>query len=87
MRPLKFPEADSSLSSISFTLIERVEQNSVVPIAVERASFIAMWSPTIRERARLLFGAPVRVLVNYSTHGPMHLDTERRWGDSSRLDW
>jgi hypothetical protein len=48
---------------------------------------MSWWKPGWWERVRVLFGAPVRVLVNYSAHGPLHLDTEPNWGASLPLEW
>jgi hypothetical protein len=54
-----------------------------IPIVVEDEAFISMWRPSLRDRLNVALGAPVRVLVNYSVHGPLHVDTERGWGTSS----
>jgi hypothetical protein len=50
-------------------------------------AFMSWWKPSWLERIRLLRGAPVRVKVNYSLHGPLHLDTESTWGAPSSIDW
>lgn len=83
MKPIGFVEA-LHLQSISFAACEVDEGNARdISIIVEDGAFVSMWRPSLRERARLAFGAPVRVLVNYSVHGPLHVDTERCWGTSS----
>jgi hypothetical protein len=64
-----------------------ITYRSGLPIAVEDGAFMSWWKPTWIERIRIAFGAPVRVQVNYSLYGPLHLDTETRWGAPSRRDW
>jgi hypothetical protein len=60
---------------------------SAPPIVVEDGAFMSWWKPGWLERIKLLCGAPVRVKVNYSLYGPLHLDTESTWGAPSSTDW
>jgi hypothetical protein len=85
MKPIAFGEANRRLSNITFAARGVGEQDTApnIPIVIEDGAFVSMWLPSLRERLRLAFGAPVRVLVNYSAHGPLHVDTERGWGTSS----
>jgi hypothetical protein len=55
-------------------------------IAVEDGAFVSWWQPTCQERIRILCGLPVRVLVNYSLYGPLHVDTQSGWGVSTGDD-
>ncbi len=85
MKPIAFREANRCLLNTTFTAREIGEQHTApnIPIIIEDGAFVSMWHPSLRERLRLALGAPVRVLVNYSVHGPLHVDTERGWGTCS----
>ena len=84
MKPILFGESNYRLSNITFVARGVGEQitASDIPIVIEDRAFVSMWLPSLRERLRLALGAPVRILVNYSAHGPLHVDTERGWGSS-----
>lgn len=88
MQPIVSGKADRGLLSITFVARGVDEQDTVpnIPVVVEDLAFVSMWRPSLRDRLRLALGAPVRVLVNYSVHGPLHVDTERAWGTSSLDD-
>jgi hypothetical protein len=85
MTPIASGEAHFRLLNITFAARGIGEQPTApnIPIVIEDRAFVSMWLPSLRERLRLALGAPVRVLVNYSVHGPLHLDTERGWGTCS----
>jgi hypothetical protein len=85
MKPIASGAAKRCLSNITFAARGVGEQDTAnnIPIVVEDQAFVSMWLPSLRERLRLALGAPVRVLVNYSVHGPLHVDTERGWGTCS----
>jgi hypothetical protein len=85
MKPIAFGEANRCLSNITFAACGVREQDTAhnIPIVIEDQALMSMWLPSLRERLRLAFGAPVRVLVNYSVHGPLHVDTVRGWGTCS----
>ena len=85
MKPIIFGEANYRLLNITFTACRVGEEHTVpnIPIVIEDRAFVSMWLPSLRERLKLALGAPVRVLVNYSVHGPLHVDTERDWGTCS----
>jgi hypothetical protein len=89
MTPFRHPYATSRLVSLSFETMASDSDKYVggpnrPPITVEDNAFVSWWKPICRERLRILCGAPVRVLVNYSLHGPLHLDTQSGWGASRR---
>ena len=88
MRCLQHPYARARLTSLRFESAPAVTEPAASrpPIVVEDNAFVSWWQPLWRERLRILCGAPVRVLVNYSLHGPLHLDTKSRWGVSSRRE-
>jgi hypothetical protein len=85
MKPIAFGEARCRLLNITFAAREVCEHPTApdIPIVIEDRAFVSTWLPSLRERLRLALGAPVRVLVNYSVHGPLHVDTERGWGTCS----
>lgn len=85
MKPIAFGEANCRLLNITFAARGFGEQDTAldIPVVIEDQAFVSMWLPSLRDRLRLALGAPVRVLVNYSVHGPLHVDTERSWGTSS----
>ena len=85
MKPIAFGEADRRLLSIAFATSAVDEQDTApnIPIVVEDQAFVSMWHPSLRDRLKVALGAPVRVLVNYSVRGPLHVDTERGWGTCS----
>jgi hypothetical protein len=85
MKPIASGEADRCLSNITFAARGVDEQDTApnIPIVVEDQAFVSMWHPSLRDRLKVALGAPVRVLVNYSVHGPLHVDTERDWGTCS----
>jgi hypothetical protein len=85
MKPIASGNAHCRLLSITFVAGAVCEQSTApdIPIVVEDEALVSMWLPSLRERLRLALGAPVRVLVNYSAHGPLHVDTERGWGTCS----
>lgn len=93
MKPISnHPSATAKLMTVRFEAgplegNQAVTQTNCPPIAVEDGAFMSWWRPSWRERLRLLCGAPVRVMVNYSLHGPLHLDTESAWGAPSSVDW
>jgi hypothetical protein len=92
MRPLRRQSTTATLESLSFKALPLPGDCPAAgparpPIAIEDNAFSSWWQPTWRERVRLLLGAPVRVLVNYSLHGPLDLDTQSRWGAPSARDW
>jgi hypothetical protein len=89
VRPIAGIYADDILTSIRFESrpVKSYSGPHLPVVAVEDHSFMSWWKPNWRERLRLLLGGRVRVMVNYSTHGPLHLDTEGGWGDSSPHDW
>jgi hypothetical protein len=58
--------------------------SAAIPVAAEGNACMAMWRPSWRERLRVALGAPIRVLINYSLHGPLHVDTEAGAGAPSR---
>jgi hypothetical protein len=92
MRPVpirdRYPEAAAYLDQVSFRSLPLAPSayKPEIFVELEGGSFMSWWNPGWWERIRLLFGAPVRVLVNYCDRGPLHLDTEPDWGDSSPLD-
>jgi hypothetical protein len=85
MKPIAFGETNYRLLNITFAAREIGEQDTPynIPIVVEDQAFVSMWLPSLRERLRLVLGAPVRVLVSYSVHGPLHVDAECGWGTCS----
>jgi hypothetical protein len=85
MKPIASGEAHGRLLSITFAAGSIWEHPTApdIPVAVEDEALVSMWRPSLRERLRLVLGAPVRVLVNYSAHGPLHVDAEAGWGTSS----
>jgi hypothetical protein len=85
MKPIASGDMHCRLLSITFAARGVGEQDTTpnIPIVIEDGAFVSLWLPSLRERLRLAFGAPVRVLVNYSVHGPLHVDTERSWGACS----
>jgi hypothetical protein len=85
MKPIGFGEANYRLLNITFAARGVGEERTApdIPIVIEDRAFVSMWRPSLRERLKLALGAPVRVLVNYSVHGPLHVDTEGGWGTSS----
>jgi hypothetical protein len=86
MKPIAFGVANRCLLNITFAargLGEQQDTASNIPIVIEDEAFVSMWLPSLRERVRLALGAPVRVLVNYSIRGPLHVDTEGGWGTCS----
>jgi hypothetical protein len=92
MRPIIHPSATARLISLQFESTpcedgQPITYRSGPPIAVEDGAFMSWWKPSWPERIRLLCGVPVRVKVNYSLHGPLHLDTESTWGAPSSPDW
>jgi hypothetical protein len=89
MTPLARQSTQDTLGSIKFTTVDDAQRNgqpSLPPIVVEGDAFMSWWRPNWRERIKLLFGGPVRVVVNYSLHGPLAVDTEAKWGDGERPD-
>jgi hypothetical protein len=87
MRPYRHSFATSRLLSLRFEATPRDGEGATLfmsrpPITVEDNAFVSWWRPDVYERIRILHGAPVRVLVNYSLHGPLYLDTELGWGTS-----
>ncbi|MEA2833480.1 MAG: hypothetical protein QOG66_1682 [Methylobacteriaceae bacterium] len=86
MKPLTTGEADAWLEKLELTMraADGASTSAAIPIAAEDDACVAMWRPTWRERLRVAFGAPIRVLLNYSLHGPLHVDTEAGAGASSR---
>ena len=87
MRSLKTDATDAWLTKIAVTWSATAEPASGAPqiaVATEDGACISMWRPNRRERLRLALGAPVRVLMNFSLHGPLHLDTEAGFGASAR---
>jgi hypothetical protein len=93
MRPIPivgpYAEAKEKLDRLTFTVLVDGDKEVVryPEIIVDGGAFMSSWKPGWRERIRLLIGAPVRVLVNYSAYGPLYLDTESDWGVSSPRDW
>jgi hypothetical protein len=85
MKPTEFGEANHCLLNITFAARGVGEEHATpnIPIVIEDRAFVSMWLPSLRERLKLALGAPVRVLVNYSVHGPLHVDAEAGWGTSS----
>jgi hypothetical protein len=87
MQPLRTCETDAWLNDIRLTFREATSNSASttlgIPVAAEDNACISMWAPTWRERLRLAFGVPVRVLLNYSPHAPLYVDTEG-WAASSR---
>jgi hypothetical protein len=86
MKPLTTGEADAWLEKLELTMraADGVGASAAIPVAAEGNACMAMWHPTWRERLRVAFGAPIRVLLNYSLHGPLHVDTEAGAGAPSR---
>lgn len=87
MHSLKTDETEAWLTKITVTWSEASGQASAAPavaVATEDGACISMWRPNWRERLRLALGAPVRVLMNFSLHGPLHLDTEAGSGAPAR---
>jgi hypothetical protein len=87
VRPLRHPYAKARLVSVRFEVLpdDEIAADADKPlITVEDNAFISWWKPTWSERIKILCGCPVRVLVNYSSHGPLYLDVSLSWG-SSRL--
>jgi len=85
MRPFRHPYAEARLVSVSFETITddaMVADSDKLPITVEDNAFVSWWKPIWRERIMILCGVPVRVLVNYSSHGPLYLDVSLGWGSS-----
>jgi hypothetical protein len=92
MRPLNHPSAAARLISLQFESApcdddQPITHSSGPPIAVEDGAFMSWWKPSWSERIRLLCGTSVRVTVNYSLYGPLHLEAESTWGAPSSLDW
>lgn len=92
MRPLARAFTTAVLEQLRFEALPSPDDRPFAatdrpPIAIEDNAFASWWQPTWLERLRILCGAPVRVLVNYSLHGPLDLDTQSRWGASSARDW
>lgn len=85
MKPIASGKANGRLLSITFAACEN-RSTPDIPIVIEDDAFVSMWLPSIRDRLRLAFGAPVRVLVNYSVHGSLHVDAAGDWGISSLGD-
>jgi hypothetical protein len=86
MKPLTTGEADAWLEKLELTMhaADRAGAPAAIPVAAEDNACMAMWRPSWRERLRVAFGAPIRVLINYSLHGPLHVDTEAGAGAPSR---
>ena len=85
MRPLRHPYAKARLVSVRFEAVpddETVGDIDKLPITVEDNAFVCWWKPIWPERIKILCGCPVRVLVNYSSHGPLYLDVSLGWGCS-----
>ena len=92
MRPIARDFTTATLESLRFEALPSPDDRRCAamirpPIAIEDGAFASWWQPTWMERFRILCGAPVRVLVNYSLHGPLDLDTQSRWGAPSGRDW
>jgi hypothetical protein len=89
MRPFRHPYAKARLVSVRFDAMpddEIVADADKPPITVEDNAFVSWWKPIWRERIKILCGVPVRVLVNYSSHGPLYLDVSLGWGNSRFVD-
>jgi hypothetical protein len=88
MKPIASGEAHGRLLSIAFAAGSVWEHPTApaIPVVIEDEALVSMWRPSLRERLRLALGAPVRVLVNYSVHGLLHVDAEAGWGTSSPDD-
>jgi hypothetical protein len=85
MRPFRHPYAEARLVSVRFEAMlndEIITDADKPPITVEDNAFVSWWKPIWRERIKILCGGPVRVLVNYSSHGPLYLDVSLGWGSS-----
>src|SRR4051794_34538413 len=71
MKPISRDDAMSRLVSLRFEATpcdgdQVVARGSSPPIVVEDNAFMSWWKPDWLERFRIMCGAPVRVLVNYS---------------------
>jgi hypothetical protein len=86
MKPLRTGEADAWLEKLepAMCAANGAGTSAAIPVAAEGDACMAMWRPSGRERLRVAFGAPIRVLINYSLHGPLHVDTEAGAGAPSR---
>lgn len=85
MKPLRRSYSKAYLMSLQFDARaddEVVARGDNPPITIEDNAFVSWWKPAWSERIRILCGKPVRVLVNYSPYGPLHLDTQSGWGSS-----
>lgn len=85
MRPYRHPYATSRLLSLRFEAATRDGEEPIphvghLPITVEDNAFVSWWQPELLERIRIVCGAPVRVLVNYSNGEPLRVDTGSGWG-------
>jgi hypothetical protein len=87
MKPLRICETDAWLDDVRLTFREAAfpmtGATNGIPVATEDNSCVSMWAPTWRERLRVAFGAPIRVLLNYSPHAPLHVDAEGGWAAPS----
>jgi hypothetical protein len=86
MKPLRTGEAGAWLEKLELTMraADGAGASAAIPVAAEGNACTAMWRPSWRERLRVVLGAPIRVLINYSLHGPLHVDTEAGAGAPSR---
>jgi hypothetical protein len=95
MRPVPIDDPDDDgLSALLVEIVFKTRpvatQNPILPkaeIMPQGEAFMSWWRPSLWERVRLLCGANVRVMVNYSDHGPLNVDTMGEWGLSSPADW
>ena len=90
--PIYDPDNDgvaALLDTINFRTRSVAERNEMFPrseVMLDGGAFMSWWRPSLWERLRLLCGANVRVMINYSD-GPLRVDTEPTAGDSSPADW
>ena len=84
MKPLQHPYATATLLSLRFYAApaRAVSGDRGLQVAVEDNAFVSWWRPFWRERLRILCGAPIRVLVNYSDGGPLRVDIGSSWGNA-----
>jgi hypothetical protein len=81
--PISDPDSDgiaALLDEIIFKTKPCGSQTPLLPkpeIMPDSGAFMCWWRPSLWERIRLLCGANVRVMVNYSDHGPLNVDTMR----------
>jgi hypothetical protein len=85
MKNITLPDPDRDglflqLENITFAASGLADDAATRPaVLIDGAAFMCWWKPSVFERLRLLFGASVRVMVNYSD-APLAVDTMPEWG-------